>query len=147
MKDYNINQDTLALIPLGKKKTIVYEDHNCFIVDQRISKLMDEGCKYNGSSIEGRTKSTYSLTGYLYKAPIILNEESKIIFFPTSSPRLNDCAWINSSNINKIYDHQEKCLIEFNNHELLEIETSYNIINNQINRSLQLEKNFKKRNN
>lgn len=145
MKNYSINQNTLALIPLGKDKTVVYDNHDCFIVEKKLTHLLDDSCKYNGSSISGRIKGTYSITGYLYKAPIIINEDKKLIFFPTCSPRLKDCAWINSNNISQIYNYNGKCLIEFSNQECVEIDTSYNIINNQFSRSLQLEKKFNKR--
>ena len=73
---------TLALIPIGKKKTVIYEDHECFIVDEKILKIMDSNCKYYGSSISGRIQGTYSLTGFNYKAPIIVEEDKSIIFFP-----------------------------------------------------------------
>lgn len=146
MAEYNINKNTLALVPLGKKKTIVYEDHECLIFDEKVDKLMDESCKYHGSTISGRIKGTQKLTGYSYKSPIIVKEEEKLIFFPTCSPRLKDCAWINANSISKIYNKDDKCLIEFDNSECLEVDVSYNIINNQISKSLVLEKNFEKRN-
>jgi competence protein ComK len=145
MKNYEINPSTLALIPLGKKKTIAYENHECFIIEERISKIMDENCKYYGSSIEGRIKGTYTLTGYNYKAPIVMVEEKGIIFFPTSSPRLKDCAWICLNNINQVINKREKSVIEFINDESLELDTSYNIVNNQYLRSLKLEYKFKNR--
>ena len=145
MKDYFINQDTLALIPLGKKKTIIYENHDCYIIDQKISKIMDSNCKYNGSSIEGRIKGTYTLTGFNYKAPIILSEDKDLVFFPTCSPRLKECSWINVNNINRVYEKEDKCLIEFLNDECLEIDSSFRIIQNQYLKSLSLKNAFKNR--
>lgn len=139
IKNYEINSRTLAIIPLGKNKSVIYEDKDCYIIDNRAKKILDESCQYYGSSIEGRIKGTLSLTGLSYKAPIIIAEEQNIIFFPTSSPRLNDCAWISNNNIKKIYNKNNKCLIEFINNELIELEISYNIINNQILRSTKLE--------
>ena len=145
MKDYTINKNTLALVPLGKKKTIIYENHDCYVIEQKISKIMDKNCEYNGSSLNGRLKGTYSLTGFNYKAPLIIAEDKNLIFFPTWSPRLKDCAWINVNNINRIFSRNEKCLIEFFNEECLEFDTSYRIINNQYLKSLSLEKAFKNR--
>lgn len=145
MKDYTINKNTLALVPLGKKKTIIYENHDCYVIEQKISKIMDKNCEYNGSSLNGRLKGTYSLTGFNYKAPLIIAEDKNLIFFPTCSPRLKDCAWINVNNINRIFSRNEKCLIEFFNEECLEFDTSYRIINNQYLKSLSLEKAFKNR--
>lgn len=145
MKDYNINQNTLALMPYGKNKTLVFEKHKYYIVNQRVNKLMDESCRYNGSTIEGRAKGTESLTGISYKAPIIVKEEESIIFFPTCSPRLKECSWINAGNISNIYKKNDRCLVEFYNKETLEFDISYNIMNNQLSKSLILEKKFKKR--
>jgi len=145
MKDYHINKNTLALFPLGKKKTIIYENHDCYIVDKRISKVMDENCRFNGSSLEGRAKGTQNMVGTSYKAPIIVSEDELIIFFPTCSPRLKDCAWINLENIDNIAKVEDRCSIKFNNDESLEVDTSYRSINNQFLKSLSLKNSFKKR--
>ena len=145
MKDYLINKNTLALIPLGKKKTIIYEDHDCYIIDERINKIMDTNCQYYGSSLEGRTKGTYNMTGLSYKAPIIISENGPTVFFPTCSPRLKDCAWINSENIKKINNLEDKCQVDFLNDESLEIDSTYRIINNQYLKSLSLKNTFKNR--
>ncbi len=143
MKEYLINDNTLALIPLGKKKTIIYEDHDCYIIDEKINKIMDSNCQYYGSSLAGRTKKTNDMTGQSYKAPIIVSEKKPTVFFPTCSPRLKDCAWINASNIDKIKELDDKCQIEFLNEESLEIDETYRIINNQYLRSLSLKNTFK----
>ena len=145
MKDYNINKNTLALMPYGKNKSLVFEKHKYYIVNQKVNKLMDESCRYNGSTIEGRAKGTESLTGISYKAPIIVKEEENIIFFPTCSARLKECSWINAGNISNIYKKKDRCLVEFYNKETLEFDISYNIMNNQLSKSLLLEKKFKKR--
>ncbi len=147
MKDYEINSKTLAIMPLGKDKSVVYENHDCYIIEKKVNKIMDSSCQFYGSSYEGRLKGTLSLTGISYKAPIIIAEDKNIIFFPTSSPRLKDCGWISSNNIKKIYYKEDKCLIEFTNNELLEVESSYNIINNQILRASKLETSLIRRKN
>lgn len=145
MKNYQINEETLALVPMGKKQTIVYEKKDCYIINEKVSKIMETNCKYYGSSIEGRIKGTYSLTGYTYKAPIILREDKNLILFPTSSPRLKDCSWISLHNIKSVKKINSKSTIEFLNNESLEINTSFNILNNQYLRSLSLENAFKNR--
>ena len=99
MKKYRIKDNTLALVPFNKNKTIAYEDHNYYIIDDRVANVINDNCEYYGSSIDGRLKGTYSLVGFSYKAPIVMSEDNKMIFFPTCSPRLKDCAWINLKNI------------------------------------------------
>ena len=146
MKNYEINEKTLAVLPFGRNKTIVYEGHDCFILEEKVNKVMDKSCRYYGSSIEGRQKGTSTLTGLTYKVPIIVSEENNIIFFPTSSPRLKDCSWISLNNINRYFDKEDKILIEFLNRETIEIPISYNILNNQILRASRLESTIRKRN-
>ena len=147
MKNYEINDQTLAVVPFGKKKTIVYEGHDCFILEENVNKIMDRSCRYYGSTFEGRQKGTTSLTGQTYKVPIIVSEENNIIFFPTSSPRLKDCAWISLNNVNRCFDQEDKILIEFMNQETLELPVSYNILNNQILKASRLESSLRQRNN
>ena len=87
MKDYEISKDTLAVIPVGEKKSKVIEKDCSFIINHSPNRVMDDSCKYYGSSMDGRQKGTTNLTGISYKAPIIVQEEGNIIFFPTSSTR------------------------------------------------------------
>lgn len=145
MKNYQINDSTLALIPIGKSKTIIYEDHDSYIIDEKISKIMDQNCQYYGSTIDGRIKGTYSLTGYTYKAPIIVSEDKNIIFFPTCSPRLKECSWICLNNIKRVLTKEEKSFVEFLNDESIELSISYNILQNQYLKSLSLKNAYKNR--
>ena len=147
MKKYKINDNTLALIPLNKHKTVAYEDHNYYIIDDKVSSVLNENCEYYGSSVSGRLKGSYSLMGFSYKTPIVVSEQDNMIFFPTSSPRLNDCSWINVNNIRSIDKNDKKTTIIFTNGEEIEIEASYNIIKNQYFKSLQLNSALKNRKN
>ena len=56
MKSYKITENTLAIVPLSKKKTVVYENHDYFILDKNVSSVINENCEYYGSSIDGRLK-------------------------------------------------------------------------------------------
>lgn len=147
MKEYEISKDTLAVIPYGDRKSKVYERNNSFIIDDTPNRIMDDSCKYYGSSINGRQQGTTKLTGITYKVPIIVSEEGNIIFFPTSSPRLKKCCWVSLNNIESYYYDFEKnlCIIIFDNNEKLEFDMSYCILNNQILKSHRLESIINKR--
>ena len=147
MKDYEISKETLAVIPYGKDSSIVYEKDCNFIVNETPNNIMDDSCKYYGSSIQGRQKGTLDLTGISYKAPIIINEDGNIIFFPTSSPRLKKCCWVSLNNIESYYYDFEKntCIIIFDNKEKIEFDMSYCVLNNQILKSHRLESIINKR--
>lgn len=139
MKFYKINENTLAVVPFCKSKTVVYEKHNYFILDTCVSNVINDNCEYYGSSLEGRLKGTYSMLGFNYKAPIVMSEKNDTIFFPTCSPRLKECSWINANNVCNIYPtSNDKTIILFKNNEKIHLDTSFNIIKNQYYKSLSL---------
>ncbi len=138
MKEYEINEETLALISLDNR-TKVFEFNDTFIVDKQISKIMEDSCYYFGSSLSGRQKGTEKLIGVSYKAPIIIEESKNIIFFPTSSPRLKNCNWISLNNLEKYYSSNNKIVIEFKNNQKIMLNLSYGIIDNQILRATRLD--------
>ena len=141
MKEYSINKNTLAILPFGDNKSIIYEKDDCFLVNTKPNKIMDDSCRYYGSSMEGRLKGTDNLIGISYKAPIIIEENKPLVFFPTSSPRLKKCAWISLNNISKYYydDISNKSIIKFFNEETIAFSMSYNILNNQVLKANRLE--------
>lgn len=147
MKDYEISKETLAVIPIGEKKSKVIEKDCSFTINQTPNHIMDDSCRYYGSSFNGRQKGTLDLTGISYKAPIIIQEEGNIIFFPTTSPRLKKCCWVSLNNIDSYYYDFEKkrCIIIFDNLEKLELDVSFCILNNQILKSHRLESLLNKR--
>ena len=102
MNDYEINAQTLAIIPLKEGKSKVIEVNNSFIINKTPIKIIDNSCKFFGSSYEGRFSGTKNLTGITHKSPIIVEESRKMIFFPTKSPRLDSCIWISFNNILKL---------------------------------------------
>lgn len=145
MQEYEINDNTLALVSINSKKTKVYEIDNSFIIDNSANKIMEESCQYFGSSLSGRQKGTSKLIGVTHKAPIILEETREIIFFPTISPRLNTCSWISLKNIENYYLKDNKVHILFKNNNELILNQSYGTIDNQILRSTRLESVLRKR--
>lgn len=147
MEKYEINSNTLALIPDGRAKTIVYETNRTFTINKRINKVMDESCRYYGSTIKGRQEGTTALTGVKYKAPVIVSEDKNIIFFPTTSPRLSECSWISLNNINNIQEKDYKMKVNFLSGRSIYLNISENVLKNQIYRSTLLESTIRKRQN
>ena len=94
MNSYEINNDTLAILPLNEYKSKVIEKTKTFVVDLTPMKIIENSCAYFGSSYQGRFLGTKNLIGISHKAPIIIEESREIIFFPTNSPRIYECAWI-----------------------------------------------------
>ena len=137
-KKYEVNEKTVALYAINDK-TRVYEEDKVFLVNQPTNEIMEESCIYFGSSLEGRQKGTGKLIGSSYKAPIIVEESSNLIFFPTKSPRLKNCSWLRYNKIKSMYYHNGLLYIEFKNGFKIGLDSSYEVINNQILRSARLE--------
>lgn len=144
--DYEISSNTLLLYSLKNNETIIYESDNKYIIKKKSTKIIDDSCKYFGSSLFGRQEGTKNLIGTAIKAPIIIEDSKIIIFFPTNSPRNNLCNWISYNNLikyEKIDNNYTK--LYFNNGFIFDIDISYNIIDNQVTRCIKLEKIYLKR--
>lgn len=144
MEDYEINEDTLAIIPF-ENKSKVYEDNEVYIINKSVHSIMEDSCEYFGSSLKGRQKGTTSLIGVTHKTPIIVEESKEIIFFPTASPRLNTCSWISLNNLKKYQKESQKIKVQFNNNKEIILDISYGIIDNQVLRATRLESTLRKR--
>ncbi len=146
MKDsYEINRGTLILIPVTDKISQVIEENDQFLVNKSTTKIIDDSCKYFGSSYLGRKEGTKKLIGVNYKAPIIVCETGGIIFFPTSSPRFDHCFWISLKNIKDYLKNKDnKGIVSFKNGKEIELDLSYFILENQIYRATMLESKLMK---
>ena len=114
MNNYEINKTTLAIIP-EDKGSMIYELDDNFVVSKSSKAIMENSCEYFGSTLEGRQKGTTRLTGLSHKVPVIVEESNKIIFFPTSSPKNKDCAWISLKHVDRYYRVGSKICLEFRN--------------------------------
>ena len=139
MNEYEINDDTLAIIPIDECRSKIIEKAKSFIVNQPTIKIIDVSCQYFGSSYQGRFLGTKNLIGISHKAPIIIEESKEIIFFPTTSPRLFNCAWISLKNLQNYKRNNDSTTIIFNNGHLLNLEISYATVDSQVLRAARLE--------
>lgn len=135
MDNYEISPSTIAIIPIEKKKVKVIEEDNNYIVLKSTNEIINNSCKFFGSSYIGRHEGTKYLTGINYKAPIIIEETNEIIFFPTSSPRYENCCWISLKHIDKYEKELENSKIIFKNGINLSLDISFGSLQNQILRS------------
>ena len=145
MISYEINRNTMALIPINDKQTKIIERNRIFIINQNIMDIIKYSCEYFGSSYLGRKEGTRKLTGITHKSPIIIEESNNLIYFPTESPRLNSCSWIGFNNIKKYINNNGKATIIFDNDKVLDLNISYNSLDNQVLRSSKLESILRKR--
>ena len=75
--NYEINEGTLAVISLEDSKSRVWEDKKEYVINTKAFDIMDNSCKYFGSSLLGRLEGTKNLIGVNYKSPVIIEEDLK----------------------------------------------------------------------
>lgn len=145
MISYEVNCDTLALIPVSSNETKVIERDNSFIVNKPVMDIIEESCEYFGSSYLGRHEGTKKLIGITHKAPIIIEETKKLIYFPTTSPRLDNCVWVGLNNIKTYESKNGKTELLFNNDKKIRLNISFGSFDNQVLRATKLESVLRKR--
>ena len=138
MNCYEINDETIAVLSIGYDRTKIIEKNKEFIVEKKAYSIMDDSCIFYGSTYKGRLSAAKSILNCAYKLPILVEESSKLIFFPTKSSLEDDCCWINFDYIQDIIKDRNNCIIKFNNNREIPINTSKLSIENQIARSTRL---------
>ncbi len=145
MDSYEINEETMAIVPVGEKESKIYELDDELDLPFSTKKIMENSCEYFGSSLEGRQLGTTSVTGFNYKVPILIEESKRIIFFPTVSPNDKSCVWLSLKYVDRIHKVGDKVCVEFCNGKKLLLPISYRMITNQILRAYQLDSIMRER--
>ena len=137
---YEFSKGTSAIVPNENESSLVYEDDDRYIIDQTPFKIMEESCKYFGSTYAGRKDSARSILGAEYKVPIIVEDSDNLIVFPTTSPQSTDCTWVSLKRIKsfvKIDSSNTKII--FDNGKEIIVPCSYRTIENQVSRASRLD--------
>lgn len=142
MIEYEITEETCALIAINNECTKIIELDDEIIIKNSTSKILDYNCKYYGSSYLGRKEGSMNILKNIYKIPIIVEESKNIIFFPISSTRQNDTTWISLKNIKSYKKVDKNTEITFKNNKKILLKISYYSLQNQILRSSYLEMIF-----
>lgn len=137
---YEISKGTLAVVPNEYESSLVYEDEERYVINEKPFNIMDDSCRYFGSTYEGRKNGARTILGAEYKVPIVIEDSDNLIVFPTTSPSSEECAWISLKrvkNIEKIDGNNTKIIFD-NNIELI-VPSSYRTIENQLSRASRLD--------
>lgn len=145
LNEYEINSATLALIHKGDNCSKIIEENVIYYISKNINDIIDESCKYFGSSYIGRIEGTKKLLGISSKLPIIIEESREIIFFPTHSPRNKKCIWLNLNQLKHIVQKGKNAQIVFNNNKTINTDISYYSLENQYLRANLLKSVLQKR--
>ena len=145
--EYEINNSTLAVISIDNNTCKVLEEEAEYVINKSSYEVIDNSCKYFGSSYQGRYEGTKNLIGMNYKLPIIIEESRNIIFFPTTSPRLDDCCWISLNKISNYIVENNEVYVFFKNGTKIKLNISFFALENQILRASRLESVLRHRKN
>lgn len=138
--NYEITYDTQVIAPIDKNSSRIMETDTEYIINNSTLNILEYSCEYFGSSYEGRKEGTKKLLGITHKAPIIVEESRKIIFFPTTSAENEKCVWINLEKIDRYHKlGSKRSVIIFKNGDLIELDVSYGSLSNQILRASRLK--------
>lgn len=137
---YEFSKGTLAIVPNDEKSSLVLEDNDRYVVQNLPFQIMEDSCHYFGSSFEGRKEGSKAILGAEYKVPIVVEDSSNLIAFPTTSPYASDCAWISLKRVYNIYKVDNfNTKIVFDNQEEIIVPCSFRSVENQLSRASRLD--------
>lgn len=145
MKNYEVNDETMAIIGLNEKNSKVLEKEREYLISTNSYEVLDYSCQYFGSSYLGRLDGSKKMLDAKYKLPIIVEESAELIFFPISSPENEDCIWIALQWFDDIVEINKKIYIRLKNGRKIEVKTSKYSIKNQVMRASRLNYILKER--
>ena len=136
---YEIDLSTLVLLGINDEATKIVTTENEFIVYESSKKIVDNSCRFFGSSLSDKIKATNRLVNMASKTPIVIEETRNIIFFPLRSTREKNNVWISFNNLDKYTKIANKTELLFKNGKKVIVDFSYYIVDNQVTRSLILD--------
>jgi len=140
VEDYIINRFTMAILPSeDRMSSVIYELNDLLHVEQRPIDVIEQSCRYFGSSYHGRKEGTRDLMGVTHKPPIVIDPANAIYFFPTTSSTRPQCIWLSHSYVKKHSKTANNAtIVTFTNGEELTVNMSIGSFENQFYRTAQL---------
>ena len=140
LDSYEINNETLLIVPYDYGKSKVYEYDDEFIVNMIPLTIVKNSCMFFGSSFDGRRLASKNIIGVDMKVPIIIEESKNVIFFPVSSCISKNSIWISYQNLIKYSKIDcNYSMLYFKNNKSIKLNTKYNLIDNQVIRCIKLD--------
>src|SRR5699024_3455758 len=122
----------------GNPNACILEEEKEYAIKASPTKVIDEACRFFGSSLRGRQDGTKDICDITHKAPIAVDPVSGKYFFPTYSPNSSKCSWIAHSHIEHVNKREDKQTeITFKNKRSVILDVSYGSILNQVQRTAQ----------
>lgn len=93
--NYEINDETLVLVPMKENKCEVIEKTGNIPLDENTFKVIEHSCDYFGVKYKYRVSATFKFIKTKYRPPVMIEESSKTIFFPVSADAKEDnCGFV-----------------------------------------------------
>ena len=148
LNEYEINAETLLILPYGKNQSKVYEYNEEFIVNMASLDIIKHSCLYFGCTYEGRRESVKAFIGVDMKVPILVEESRNIIFFPTNSCVNKNSIWVSYQNLLKYSKLNDfSTVLYFHKNKRYKIDIKYKLVDNQVVRCMKLNTFLGKRKN
>lgn len=148
MDNYEINVETLLIVPFGNGKSKVYECDSEYIINMLPLDIIKNSCLFFGCSFEGRKEASKLMLSIDMKVPIVIEDSRNIIFFPISNCINKNSIWVSYQNLLKYSKSDElSTILYFRNRKSIIIDAKYNLIDNQIIRCMKLDSLLIKRKN
>jgi competence protein ComK len=148
MFNYEINAETLVIVPYANGKSKVYEYDGEYIINAVSLDIIKNSCLFFGCSFEGRRDAVKDILGIDMKVPILVEDSKNIIFFPISSCINKNSIWISYQNLLKYSKFDEfSTVLYFRNNKQVIVDVKYNLVDNQVIRCIKLESMLERRKN
>lgn len=148
MHNYEINVETLMIIPYEHGKSKVYEYDAEYIVNMVSLDVIRNSCLFFGCSFDGRKEAVKNILGVDMKVPILVEDSKNIIFFPVGNCINKNSIWISYQNLLKYSKKSEfSTVLYFKNNKQIVVDVKYNLIDNQVIRCIKLDSLLNKRKN
>ncbi len=142
---YEIDMSTVMLIGNSLESTKVVTIEKEFIINCNSKEIINNSCRFFGSSLIERGNMSKRLINISSKVPIFIEESRNIIFFPLKSTREKINIWISFNNLLEYEQVGKKTLLKFKNNKEVLVDFSYYMIDNQVTRCMMLDYMAKKR--
>lgn len=123
----------------GRSQTsVLFADGHWETRNQSARSFLDEMCRRNGSSLEGRKAGACYFLGSIAKPPILISERTQQIFFPLFGEETNS-TWICFNEIFEVRGANKPCAdIYFLCGRQVTVEASYRSVKRQMGRCRRL---------
>lgn len=143
IEEYEINPQTMAIFPVeygSKIYSKILEEDDEVLSPFKPLDIIKKSCQYFGASFDGRREGTRELIGITHKAPIVIDTNTSIYFFPTTSPVKIQCIWFSHEHIlSHRKDSLNQTVVMFRNKQTITVPISYRSFQNQVLRTALLK--------